>query len=63
MGGLEDIGAWGFAYAILAAAAGTITAAAAATIVRRRHAGDEPDLMSGYDAMASVFDSQSVFRR
>lgn len=56
MGGLEDIGAWGFAWAMLAAAAGFISAAAAATMFSRRAAHDDLDLLSGYDAMAPVFD-------
>lgn len=58
MGGLEDAGAWGLAWAMLAAAAGLITAAVAATLLARlggRDFQNEIDFMSGYDAAAPAF--------
>jgi len=55
MVGLEDAGAWGFALAMLAAAAFAGMAAVAATVTFLRPArDDELDLMAGYDLHAGL---------
>lgn len=57
MGGWEDAGAWGFAWAMLAAAAGIATAAAAAAIVYTR--GERLDYERGYNALAWIRDTSA----
>jgi hypothetical protein len=51
MGGLTDAGAWGLAWATLAAVAGLGLAAVAATALWRRFEAGDPDFLVGYDAL------------
>ncbi|MEJ0060639.1 MAG: hypothetical protein WDM79_14140 [Terricaulis sp.] len=54
MGGLTDAGAWGLAWATLAAVAGLGLAAVAAVFLRRSLEAGDPDLSLGYDALAPM---------
>lgn len=54
MGGLEIAGAWGQAWATLAAVVSTMTRTAAALFGESRTQRGEPDYLCGYDALAPV---------
>ncbi|MES1199644.1 MAG: hypothetical protein ABUS48_06665 [Pseudomonadota bacterium] len=51
MGGLADAGAWGLAWAMVAAVASSLAIVAALLLRLRRER--EPDWHAGYDAMAA----------
>jgi hypothetical protein len=58
---LEDVGGsaslWGFAWAMLAAAAGLLLAVVAATLVRRAGFIDSLEFDGGYNALAPLVDA------
>ena len=54
MGGLKIGGAWGLAWATLAAVMSTMTTTAAAMFGKCRTQRGEPDYLRGYDALAPV---------
>lgn len=53
---LEDVGVWGLAWAMFAAAAGFGLAVAATTLVRRARFIDEVEFDGGYNALAGIVD-------
>ena len=54
MGGLQDAGFWGLAWAMFAATAGFGLAAAAIALWRRREDDDDAVYMRGYNALAAL---------
>lgn len=56
LGGLNDAGFWGVAWAMIAAAAGMGLAAAAIALFRAAAAGDSDELDAGYNALAPFTD-------
>ena len=54
MGGLDDAGIWGVAWAMFAAVAGTGLAVAAIAFARRASFMDQLEFDGGYNALAPV---------